>query len=71
VSGAFKILHGSGEYLLKYAKELSDPTFEEARSPLRATTSLFKFAPEPLILSIIKIEFAEKLQRFYQHTPHN
>jgi predicted nucleotidyltransferase len=44
--GAFKILYGSGEYLLKYAKELSDPTFEEARSSLRVAASLLKLALE-------------------------
>lgn len=46
VLGAFKILHGSGEYLLKYAEGLSDPTFEEARSSLRVAASLLKLALE-------------------------
>jgi hypothetical protein len=46
VLGAFKILYGSGEYLLKYAKELGDPTFEEAKSSLRVAASLFKLALE-------------------------
>jgi predicted nucleotidyltransferase len=46
ILGAFKILYGSGEYLLKYAKELGDPTFEEAKSSLRVATSLLKLALE-------------------------
>jgi hypothetical protein len=46
VLGAFKILYGSGEYLLKYARELGDPTFEEAKSSLRVAVSLLKLALE-------------------------
>ena len=46
ILGAFKILYGSGEYLLKYAKELGDPTFEEAKSSLRVATALLKLALE-------------------------
>jgi hypothetical protein len=46
VLGAFKILYGSGEYLLKYAKELGDPTFEEAKSSLRVAASFLKLALE-------------------------
>jgi hypothetical protein len=44
ILGAFKILYGSGEYLLKYVKELGDPTFEEAKSSLRVASSLLKLA---------------------------
>lgn len=46
VLGAFKILYGSGEYLFKYARELGDPTFEEAKSSLRVASSLLKLALE-------------------------
>jgi len=46
VLGAFKMLYGSGEYLLKYAEELGDPTFEEAKSSLRVAASLLKLALE-------------------------
>jgi hypothetical protein len=46
ILGAFKILYGSGEYLLKYARELGDPTFEEARSSLRVAALLLKLALE-------------------------
>jgi hypothetical protein len=46
VLGDFKILYGSGEYLLKYARELGDPTFEEAKSSLRVAVSLLKLALE-------------------------
>jgi predicted nucleotidyltransferase len=46
ILGAFKILYGSGEYLLRYAKDLGDPTFEEAKSSLRIASSLLKLALE-------------------------
>ena len=46
VLGAFKILYGSGEYLLRYAMRLGDPTFEEAKSSLRVAASLLKLALE-------------------------
>jgi len=46
VLGAFKILYGSDEYLLKCAKYLGDPTFEEAKSSLRVADSLLKLALE-------------------------
>jgi hypothetical protein len=46
VLGAFKILYGSGEHLFKYARELGDPTFEEAKSSLRVASSLLKLALE-------------------------
>jgi len=46
VLDAFKILYGSGEYLLKCAKYLGDPTFEEAKSSLRVADSLLKLALE-------------------------
>jgi predicted nucleotidyltransferase len=46
VLGAFKILYGNGEHLLRYARELGDPTFEEARSSLRVASSLLNLALE-------------------------
>jgi predicted nucleotidyltransferase len=46
VLGAFKILYGSGEHLFRYARELGDPTFEEAESSLRVASSLLKLALE-------------------------
>lgn len=44
--GAFKVLYGNGEHLLRYARELGDPTFEEARSSLRVASSLLNLALE-------------------------
>jgi len=44
VLGSFKILYGNGEYLLRYAKELGDPTLEEAWSSLRVASSLLDLA---------------------------
>jgi hypothetical protein len=46
VLGAFKVLYGSGEHLLRYARGLGDPTFEEARSSLRVAASLLRLALE-------------------------
>jgi hypothetical protein len=46
VLGAFKVLYGNGEHLLRYARELGDPTFEEARSSLRVASSLLNLALE-------------------------
>ena len=36
VLGAFEVLHGTGRYILEYARSLGDPTFDEARAALRA-----------------------------------
>ena len=44
VLGAFKVLYGSGEHLLRRAEELGDPTFEEARSSLRVASMLVELA---------------------------
>jgi len=44
VLGAFNILYGSGEYILEYAKKLGDPTFEEARTALRAAKDYLELA---------------------------
>lgn len=44
VLGAFKILYGSGEYLLKYTKTLGDPTFEEAKTSLKAAKDYIELA---------------------------
>ena len=44
VLGSFKILYGNGEHLLRYAKELGDPTLEEAWSSLRVASSLLDLA---------------------------
>lgn len=46
VLGAFEVLYGSGEQLLRYAGELGDPTFEEAKSSLRVAASLLRLALE-------------------------
>lgn len=46
VLGAFEVLYGSGERLLRYARELGDPTFEEAKSSLRVAASLLRLALE-------------------------
>lgn len=46
ILGAFEVLYGSGKYLFKYAKDLGDPTFDEARSSLRIASSLLKLALE-------------------------
>jgi len=44
VLGAFKVLYGSGRYVLEYAKRLGDPTFEEARAALRAARDYLELA---------------------------
>ena len=44
VLGAFKVLYGSGEYLLKYSKTLGDPTFEEAKTALKAARDYIELA---------------------------
>jgi predicted nucleotidyltransferase len=46
VLGAFEVLYGSGEQLLRYARELGNPTFEEAKSSLRVASSLLRLALE-------------------------
>ena len=46
VLGAFKILYGDGQQLLKYAEILGDPTFDEAKSSLRVASSLMKLSLE-------------------------
>jgi hypothetical protein len=46
VLGAFRVLYGSGEHLRRYAEELGDPTFEEARSSLRVAAMLMGLALE-------------------------
>lgn len=46
VLGAFEVLYGSGEQLLRYAGELGDPTFGEAKSSLRVAASLLRLALE-------------------------
>ncbi len=46
VLGTLNILHGNGRYILEYAKELGDPTFEEARSALRVAQRILKLALE-------------------------
>jgi len=57
---AFKILCGSGEYLFKYAKDLDNPTFEEAKSSLRVAASLLSLHLKQLTL-LIRIGFTGKL----------
>ena len=52
VLGSFKILYGDGRYILEYAKTLRDPSFEEARTALKAARDymeLAKRATEPLL----------------------
>ena len=44
VLGAFKVLYGSGRYVLEYAKRLGGPTFEEARAALRAARDYLELA---------------------------
>ena len=44
VLGASKVLYGSGEYILEYARKLGDPTFEEARVALRAARDYLELA---------------------------
>jgi hypothetical protein len=44
VLGAFKVLYGSGEHLLRRAEELGDPTFEEAGPSLRVASLLVELA---------------------------
>lgn len=46
VLGAFKVLYGDGQQLLKYAEILGDPTFDEAKSSLRVASSLMKLSLE-------------------------
>lgn len=44
VLGAFGVLYGDGSYLLRYAKTLGDPSFEEARAALRAAADYIELA---------------------------
>ncbi|MGQ9513821.1 MAG: hypothetical protein ACUVTL_02030 [Thermoproteota archaeon] len=46
ILGAFEILYGDGSYVLKYAKDFGDPTFDEAKSSLRVASSIMKIAIE-------------------------
>ena len=44
IIASFKPLHGGGEYVLKLAKDLGDPTFEEAKAALRAAREYLELA---------------------------
>ena len=44
VLGSFRVIYGSGKYILDYAKTLSDPTFDEARAALRAAKDYMELA---------------------------
>ncbi|MBO3755311.1 MAG: nucleotidyltransferase domain-containing protein [Candidatus Brockarchaeota archaeon] len=44
ILGAFKILYGDGRCLLEYAKTLGDPTFDEARTSLKAAVDYMNLA---------------------------
>jgi len=44
VLGGFKVLYGSGRYVLEYAKALGDPDFSEAKAALRAARDYIELA---------------------------
>jgi len=42
VIGAHEVLHGSGETLLRLAKTLGDPTFDDAKSSIKVSKGLME-----------------------------
>jgi hypothetical protein len=44
VLGSFRLLHGDGRFLLGYARQLGDPSFEEAKASLRAALDYFELS---------------------------